>query len=254
MTLLRDTQVIFKRQMTRSLRNPAWMVIGVTQPLLYLAFFGPLLRNLVHWPGYPASANSWQIFVPGLLVQLGLFGASFVGFSLIGDVRGGVVERMRVTAVSRAALLLGRVGRDVVSLVMQSVALILAALAFGLRAPLGGVLIGVLFVVCLTVSLASLSYTLGLRVKHEESFAPLLNMIIMPLVLLAGIILPMSGAPRWLDIVSRFTPFRYIVDAVRDAFLGQYGAPEFIQGVAVAVGLAVVSVVVGTLTFIKENA
>ncbi len=254
MSIGRDTFIVFRRQMTLSLRNPAWTVIGLTQPILYLTFLGPLLRNLSHSPGFPPGISSWQVFVPGLLIQLGLFGSGFVGMSIIADWNSGVIERMRVTPISRTALLLGRVGRDVVTLVTQGVILLLVGIAFGLRAPVLGVLIGLAFVAVLAISLSSLSYALGLRIKNEEAFAPLLNTIIIPMTLLSGIILPMSGAPGWLNVVSRFTPFRYIVDAVRDAFLGRYSAPAFMWGVLVAVGLAIVSVYAGTRTFQRENA
>ncbi len=253
MSIGRDTWVVFQRQMSMSLRNPAWTVIGLTQPILYLTCLGPLLQNMENSPGFPAGFSSWQIFVPGLLIQLGLFGSGFVGISIIADSRTGVIERMRVTPVSRTALLLGRVGRDVVTLVTQGIILLLVGLAFGLRAPIVGVLIGLAFVALLAVSLASLSYSLGLQIKEVHAFAPLLNAVIIPMTLLAGIILPMSGAPKWLDIVSRLTPFRYIVDATRDAFLGRYTAHEFVWGVLVAVGLAIVSVFLGTWTFRREN-
>ena len=160
---------------------------------------------------------------------------------------------MRVTPVSRAALLLGRVGRDVVTLVTQGVILLLAGVAFGLRAPVLGVVIGLAFVALLAISLSSLSYAIGLWIKNEDAFAPLLNAIIIPMVLLAGIILPMSGAPGWLNVVSRLTPFRYLVDAVRNAFLGRYTTHEFVWGVLVAIGMAILSVFLGTRTFQREN-
>jgi ABC-2 type transport system permease protein len=254
MSLARDTGVIFRRQFSLSLRNPAWTVIGLVQPILYLCFFGPLLRNVADSPGFPPHANPWQVFVPGLLIQLGLFGSSFVGISIIADWRSGVMERMRVTPVSRAALLFGRVGRDVVTMLVQGTILVLAGVAFGLRAPVLGVLIGLGFIAALAISLSSLSYALGLRLKSEDSFAPLLNAIVVPVMLLAGIMLPMSGAPHWLDIVSRCTPFRYLVDAARAAFLGEYSAHTLLWGAAVAVGLVAVSVVAGTRTFQRENA
>src|SRR4051794_9492877 len=120
MQVLRDTFLIFRRQMLQSLRNPAWVVIGLVQPILYLAFFGPLLTGVVGSRGFPAG-NAWQVFVPGLLLQLGLFGSVFVGFAIIAEWRMGIIERMRVTPVSRLALLLGRVLRDVVVLLTQSI-------------------------------------------------------------------------------------------------------------------------------------
>ena len=42
----------------------------------------------------------------------------------------------------------------------------------------------------------------------------------MPAMLLSGLMLPMSLAPGWLDVLSHFVPFRYLVDAVRDAYVG----------------------------------
>ena len=71
--------------------------------------------------------------MPGLLVLLAIFGGLFQGFGLIAELRAGVIERSRVTPVSRLALLLGRSLRDVVSLLAQAVIITLLALAFGLR-------------------------------------------------------------------------------------------------------------------------
>jgi ABC-2 type transport system permease protein len=252
METFRDTLLIFRRQLRLSLRNPVWVAIGLIQPILYLAFFGPLLRGMTGMPGFPAG-NAWQVYVPGLLVQLGLFGSAFVGFAIIGEWRLGIIERMRVTPVSRLALLLGRVLRDVLVLLVQAVVLVGAGVAFGLRAPLVGIVIALGFVVLLSVSLSSLSYAAGLVTKSEDAFAPLLNMITVPLMLLSGILLPMSLAPAWLDGLARANPFRYIVDAMREVFLGNYATEVVAEGVLVALGLAVVSVAIGTRTFFKEN-
>ncbi len=134
-----DTILIFRRQLQLMLRQPAWLIIGLIQPILYLVFFGPLLTKVASGglPGFPAG-NSYSFFVPGLLIQLGLFGAAFVGFAIIADWRAGVIERFRVTPVSRLALLSGRVLRDVLTLLVQAIILVLAGLAFGMRAPVGG--------------------------------------------------------------------------------------------------------------------
>ena len=85
--------------------------------------------------------------MPGLLIQLGLFGSTFVGFAIISDWRGGVIERFRVTPVSRLAVMSGRVLRDTLVLVVQAVILVLVGIAFGLRAPVSAVLISLGFIV-----------------------------------------------------------------------------------------------------------
>ncbi len=250
-----DTILIFRRQLALMLRQPAWLIIGLSQPILYLVFFGPLLTRVASGglPGFPAG-NSYNFFVPGLLIQLGLFGAAFVGFSIIADWRAGVIERFRVTPVSRLALLSGRVLRDALTLLVQAVVLVLAGLAFGLRAPVGGVLIALGFIALVAVSLAAISYTVGLVLKSEDALAPLLNMVMVPLMLLSGIMLPMTLGPGWLQGIARVTPFRYIIDAMRAAFQGVYGGTVMIEGVAVAVGMAAVCIWVASRAFVRENA
>ncbi len=94
MKLIRDTWLIFERMLFLALRNPVWIAVGLIQPILYLVLFGPLLNSIAeHTPGFPPG-GAFNVFVPGLLIQLALFGTSFVGFALISEVRSGVIVRM----------------------------------------------------------------------------------------------------------------------------------------------------------------
>ncbi|MEW1696882.1 MULTISPECIES: ABC transporter permease [unclassified Streptomyces] len=243
--LLHDTALLFGRYARQTLRSPFQIFFGALTPLLYLFLFGPLLTGLP----LGREGDSWQILVPGLLLQLGLFGASFAGFSIIMEKNWGVFDRMRVTPVSRLALLLGRVLRDAALFVFQAVLLVLAALPMGLRAPLPGILIGFGFVALLSVTLASLSYVLALRLRTPQEFGPAVNALTMPAMLLSGLMLPMALAPGWLDVLSHLTPFRYLVDAVREAYLGHYTTPALLYGVLVALGTAALAVTAGTRAF-----
>ncbi|WKX72637.1 ABC transporter permease [Streptomyces sp. XD-27] len=245
-----DTLLVFGRYGRQTLRSKLGLVFGLLQPLLFLVFFGPLLKDVP----LGGRGDSWQTLVPGLLVQLGLFSAAFAGFAILLEKQWGVIERMQVTPVSRLALLMGRVLKDVVALFVQSLLLVLVAVAMGLRAPLFGVLLGFLFVGTLTISLASLSYALAMRVSTPQEFAPVINAVNLPAMLLSGILLPMALAPDWLDTVSHFVPFRYLVDGVRAAFVGDYGDGKVALAALVAAALAVVSVTIGTRLFRKSGA
>ncbi|CAL9578280.1 ABC transporter permease [Streptomyces sp. enrichment culture] len=248
--LLHDTALVYGRYLRQSLRSRFALLFGVLMPLLYLLFFGPLLTGLP----LGERGSSWQVLVPGLLLQLGLFGASFAGFTIIMEKGQGVVERMRVTPVSRLALLLGRVLREATVFVFQAVLLVLAAVAMGLRAPLAGVLIGFGFVALLTVSLSALSYALAMKLSTPQGFGPTVNALTMPSMLLSGLMLPMSLGPAWLDVLSHLMPFRYLVDAVRDAYVGSYATADMLYGVLVALGLAALAVTVGTRVFRSAGA
>ena len=43
-TFLRESNIVFRRQLRMNLRNPAWVIIGMLQPVLYLLLFGALMR------------------------------------------------------------------------------------------------------------------------------------------------------------------------------------------------------------------
>ncbi|MGH2469297.1 MAG: ABC transporter permease, partial [Chloroflexota bacterium] len=112
MKFLRDIWLVFTRYWGLFVGNPVWILIGILQPVLYLLLFAPLLKPLAATTAGFGNGGAYNFFVPGLLIQIGLFSGSGVGFSLIAELRGGVIERLRVTPVSRLALLLGRALRD----------------------------------------------------------------------------------------------------------------------------------------------
>jgi ABC-2 type transport system permease protein len=250
-SVVRDTWTIFTRAMRLSLRNPAWVVIGLSQPILYIVLFGPLLKPLSGSLG--AAGNAYQIFVPGILVQVGMFGALFVGFGLIAEWRAGVIESQRVTPASRTALLLGRVLRDVLVLLVQSILLLLVALLFGLRAPFLGVVLTLIVVALLGAALSAVSYALALTLKSEDAFAPLLNAVVFPILLLSGILLPMSLAPGWLQGISDVNPFKHIVEGVRSFFRGDYGSSTAWWGLGLTVALVLLGWWFGVRRFKRES-
>lgn len=254
MNFARDTGLMFRRQMRLSLRNPVWTIVSLLQPVMFLAFFGPLFAGVFRRGLTGGSGNAYGYFVPGLLIQLALFGSASVGFSIITDWRHGIVDRLRVTMVSRLAILVGRILRDVCVLLVQSVMLILLGLAFGLRAPVSGILIGLGFIALVAVSLSALSYGIGLLTKSEVVLSSGLNMLIMPVILLSGVMLPLTVGPGWLQGIARVSPFRYIIDAMRQAYAGHYGGTVMAEGIAVAAGMALACLWAATMIFLRENA
>src|SRR5262249_8870946 len=88
----------------------------------------------------------------------------------------------------------------------------------------------------------------------EDVLAPLLNMVVVPLMLLSGIMLPMTLGPGWLQGIARLTPFRYIIDAMRGAYAGHYATSIMIEGIAVAVGLAALCLWAARRVLVRETA
>ncbi len=238
MKLLHDTWLLFKHNVRATLRNPAWAIIGLFQPLLYLLLFAPLLKGIAKAPGFPPG-GAFDVFTPGLLILMALFGTVFVGFGLIADLRNGMIERLRVTPVNRLALLLGRALRDVAILVVQSLLLILAALPFGLRIEsVVGLAATLVLLVLIGLTMVSFSYALALLLKSENALAPLLNFVTLPLLLLSGVLLPLALAPSWLRVVASINPLSHTVEAARELMGGHLGDGSVAVSFAIMVPLA----------------
>lgn len=229
MKLLRGIQLMFIRNMRQTLRSPIFVFVSLFQPLLYLFLFMPLLNGLGGVPGLPAG-KTVQIFIPGLLVMMALFGSAFVGFNLIDDIRSGVIERFLVTPVSRSAILLGRVLRDALVLLTQCVLITLVAIPLGLSVSVGGFLLSLVLYAMVSITMASMSYSFALIYRIEDPLAPTLNTITLPLSLLSGIMLPLALAPLWLQGLAKANPFSYAVNASRALFAGSFHSVDIIKG------------------------
>jgi ABC-2 type transport system permease protein len=241
--MARDTWLLFRHHLRATLRQKTSLIFGVIQPLFFLVLFGPIF----------ATIGTWETLVPGLIIQLGLMSTGMAGFGVVFEKRSGVLERLRVTPASRLALLLGRVLTNAVQLIVQVVLLVAIGYAFGLRAPVGGLLAGLALVVVFGASLAALSYAIALTM-NEQLFAPVMSTAVIPLLLLSGAFLPMSMAPGWLDALSYVSPFRHVLEALRELFSGHYVSGTVIAGVAVTLVFAVVSLTVGTRVYNRASA
>jgi ABC-2 type transport system permease protein len=250
--MVTETWVVFQRAMRMLLRNPVWVFFGLTQPILFLVLFGPLLKN-VNGGGLGGDA-SWAIFVPGLLLQLVVFTGGFAGFGIIQELREGVIERQRVTPASRTALTLGRSLCQTVTIGVQSLLLVLVAIPFGLDASVRGVALSLVVVMLLTLGISSASFAMGLILQDEDSFAPFIQGVTLPLMLLSGVFLPMALAPGWLRHLSELNPLTHSLDALRDLFHGSLTSGDVAWGTATSLAMAGLLLWWGSRTFARSSA
>ncbi|GAA4601341.1 ABC-2 type transport system permease protein [Actinoplanes octamycinicus] len=246
MQLVRQTGLILRRTARTWYRSPVAIFVGFSGPLIYLVLFGPLLEGSL-------GGDPWQWFVPGMLMQLTVFGAAYAGFSLTPELRNGVMERLWVAPVSRMALLLGRVLSDVAQLTLQGVLLLAVAVALGFRTSLPAMICALALAALLGAGLSAASYAMALRIREENRFAPLLSMLLLPLMLLSGVLLPMESAPGWLHALSLANPLTYVVDALRAITAQQYATDDTLTGLAVTAGLGVLCTFWGLRAMAREQ-
>lgn len=249
---VRVISLMLGRSLTRTRRDPTWVLIGLFQPVLYLVLFAPLLDGL-RMPGY-AGSNSLNLFVPGLLIMIALFSTSFAGFSILDDLRTGVVERLRVTPANRFALLLGMVIHDVLVFLAQCLVLTVAAALMGLDASLPGLVVLFVLMGLIGVTMAAFSYGITLIVRDQGALAAMVTTLTQPLLLLSGILLPLTLAPQLLQTLAQINPFAQFVDASRSLIIGQFTTGPIPLAFGLALGMMVLALLWAVRVFRRATA
>ncbi|GAA3742314.1 ABC-2 type transport system permease protein [Spinactinospora alkalitolerans] len=242
MKFVRDTATVFSREFTPMLREPLGLVFDMAQPLLFLFLFGSLLDGT---PGL-GGATSWQWFVPGILVMMCLFGPMSAGYNLLVELIGGSTERMLVTPLNRTAMLVGRTLKESVILLVQAVLIIAVALPLGFRLHPAGVLAGLALLIVFGVGLGSLSFVLAIKSQPGGTlFYVVTQMLMFPLLLLSGLLLPVDFGPAWLQVLAGLNPVSHIADAQRALFAGRLFDASVLHGALAACAIAAVGLALG---------
>jgi len=214
MNLFKDIQILFKRSFIQTLRNPVWLAVGLSTPLLYLALFTPLLQKLAGGPGFPTS-NVLDVFLPGILAFLAFGSGTGEGYQTIFELRDGLTERFRVTPASRYALLITPVLADIAWLFIFNAILIAIAKLFGFDIHIAGLLVCFVLTASLLIITGTFSVALALLTKEISGFAAVISGINLPILLLSGVLLPLTLAPTWMLVIAHFNPLYYVVEANR---------------------------------------
>ena len=239
--LITDTIAVFSRELRPVLRDPFSVIFSMVQPLFFLALFAPLLPDAV------GGESALQWFVPGIILMSCLFGTSATGANLLSEIMTGSHERMLVSPLRRPALIMGRALKEIVPTLAQAVVIVAATIPFGFRLHLMGAVVGLLLLALLGVGLGALSYTLALACKNQEwMFWAVQQTLVFPLLLLAGMLLPIDDGPGWLRTLSRLNPLTYVVDAERALFTGDLASTAVGRGVLAAALVAALGLLVGT--------
>ncbi|MGP8214308.1 MAG: ABC transporter permease [Bacteroidia bacterium] len=231
MKFFTDIILLFTRHFKKSLRTPVWLFIGLSQPVLYLVLYMPLLKNMGATAVMPTD-EIVRIFVPGMLVIMGM-GALFAGFSFIDEIRQGIISRWLVTPTARVGIILSLVFNQLLTLFLQSCILLVIAMFLGLKVPFIGIALTMVLILLIGITMASISYSISLSVKDEGVLASITNTFYLPMMLLSGIMLPIALAPNWIKTMALFNPFYYAVEASRSLFAADYTNIIVIKGFAV---------------------
>ena len=242
--LATHTTQLTARQLRAVGRQPAFVVIMLIQPMIWLLLFGQLFKRVVEIPGFSGGGNYLDFLTPGVVVMTVLFSSGWAGMGFIEDMDRGVMDRMLSSPVRRGAMMASSMASQGVTIVIQSVVVVLVGLAAGARFPggLSGVLVMLVAAVLLGAAFSSLSNGMALLVRTRESLIGFSTMLTLPLSFLSSAMMARSVMPGWMQTVASYNPVDWTVVASREALsadpdwaavLGRLGG---LLAVAVAMG------------------
>jgi ABC-2 type transport system permease protein len=250
MTPLRQTWQVSLRYLRALARQPAYLGITLTQPIIWLLLFGALFKAVTSIPGF--DGDSYLDFLtPGVVVMLAVSSAGWTGMGLIEDIQGGVMDRVLASPVWRGALNLGSVVQAVITIAIQTTLIVLLALALGATYTngVGGVLILIVVAALLGAAFASLSNGLAVLARRRETLIGAVSLVLLPLTFLSSALMQQSLVPGWISTVSTVNPVNWAVEAGRSAAMGDLDWGLVASRIGLLTALVVVCATFATRAF-----
>jgi ABC-2 type transport system permease protein len=219
MSAARQTWQVTLRGLRVFVRQPAYLAITLTQPIIWLLLFGALFASVVNIPGFTGHGTYLEFLTPGIVMMMALFGAAWAGTSYIQDMDRGVMDRFLTSPTSRGGLIIANMFYQAVLTVIQTLVVLGVAWLAGARFGGGavGILILLLAAVLLTFVFAALSNAIALLARQQTALIAISQVLSFPLMFLSSAIMDTTLSPTWVQNIARFNPFEWSVVAGREA-------------------------------------
>lgn len=207
-----------QRQLRAMLRQPAYLVILLIQPAIWLFLFGSLFRKVVDLPGFGAPSYL-DYLVPGVVIMSALSTSMWSGMSVLEEIDRGIMDRFLVLPLRRSAIINASVVMQSITTALQSIIIVALGLAAGAHYPGGGAGLIVLIVasVLVAVVFSALSNTIGMLARQRETIIGLSTFLLLPLTFLSSAFMAPALMPHWMRIVADCNPVNWALEAGRGA-------------------------------------
>lgn len=248
MNALSDFTTLVRRNFRHAMRTPLALFNALVVPVF-------LIFMMVYVFGGAFSVGGAYIdyVTPGLIITAIGYGISATAIAVNADMTTGFIDRLRVMAVSRAAVL----GAHVVLTTLRSlvaITLIVAiALAIGFRpSATFAQWLGVIGLVVLTVvALSWLAVAFGLAAGTPES-AGMAAVPLMLLPFLSSAFVPAGTMGPGVRQFAEYQPFTPIIETLRGLLTGTPSAGTAVTAVAWCLGLTLAGYLWARANFTKR--
>jgi len=210
--------------MIRFFRLKSRVIGSLGMPFFFLAFMGMGFRTGT--PGIPADVDYLSFLTPGIIGMTLLFSSIFAGLSVLWDREFGFLREIMIAPVSRISIVLGRAAGGVTTAIMQSLIILVSAVAMGVKITgVKGFLFSVLLMILIAATFIGLGLAFASRMKDMSGFSLIMNFLIFPLFFLSGALFPIDILPGLIRNVAYLNPLTYGVDGLRYCLVGTNQIP-----------------------------
>ena len=228
------------RQVIKDRRSVALIVLA---PVLVMTLVGFSLfdEKVILNRITPALLGVFVLFFTFLLT----------GVSFLRERSQGTLERLKITPVSRADLLIGYLLGFLIFAMLQS-AVILAYTVLVLPVSFQGEIWQVFVVlVLLTIVAVSLGILVSTFAKNEFQVVQFIPLVIVPQIFLTGVLVPVEDMPWLLENISKVLPLTYAVEMLIGIMLEGRGLLDFGNQIIVLSGFGGIFLIGASLTVKK---
>jgi ABC-2 type transport system permease protein len=219
---LTDTATLLRRNLRHTIRYPSMTLGSVFGPVIMLLLFvGVLGKTLGKGLAGAHSGGYIGYIAPGIIITAVASGSMATAVAVCVDMTEGIVDRFRTMPISRVAILAAHVINSVVTTVVSTGSVILAAVLLGFRPHASALewLAAAGLLLVLSVALTWLAVAMGLVSPTPEaaSNAPML-IVFLPFV--GSAFAPASSMPFGVRQFAEYQPFTPAIEAVRGLLTG----------------------------------
>lgn len=193
---------------------------------------------------YNPEMKSAYTFVPGVMgLVLMIICAIMTSISIVREKEMGTMEVLLASPLNSATILLSKTIPYLAISIINLVTILLLSY-FVLQVPIVGNLLLLLFVSVLFIFLSlSLGLLISTLVQTQVAAIIIAGIgLMMPVLILSGMIFPISNMPIFLQWLSTLVPARWFIEAVKKIMIQGLGLVAVTKEIAVLIGMIVVLV------------
>jgi ABC-2 type transport system permease protein/oleandomycin transport system permease protein len=219
--VITDALVLTRRNLLKYTRVPTLLAFSTIQPVMLVLLFTYVFGGAIGGSLVPGTKYV-DFLMPGIFVQVAVFGSTVTGVALADDMSKGLIDRFRSLPMSRSAVLAGRTTGDLIRnlFVVALITVVATLIGFRFHAGIPKAVVGLVLAAVFGFAFSWISATIGLAVKDVEAAQAAGFVWVFPLVFASSAFVPVTTMPDWLQTFAEISPVTVTVDSIRALVLG----------------------------------